>query len=676
MSLVLTASCRIPYMNQRRRVFFNIVVGIVCLLFSMQSDVARASVFSCDKRAAYFVARAQTSELKSFLDPVRTDISADYPSERIMLTGAIARMSMAPVYLYRPSRVNVPVLALMASWNTTLLKSLGNIIGEWAHQSASSAVLLKSTALLHADTLRAFETAGEDPLLAGKMIGAYLQGVEAQHVLPVLERMGRADTHGQWAPFSSERSALENDLLSLKLAMESGNVLVVCTLTDFCVSSRKGPRFLRKLWSFQGGILFKADNRGNDGIQKDSSANNSSLEEKQSHASLHFQQFFDAGVDIALVTAHSNIRIQNTEFDPTQLRERARHILYSYCAAGMFDRRPMGGDHKTVSMPMDVLPAPFMGSFVEQSAILLQNDGNNLPLTAHGGKVILFYDAAFGQKAAMDVQSSLAQNMPDRKVQVELLPGKEKNHKHFSGENSIVFLGEENEKTIAAVQELQKQDVSITLILADDEIHSLSWASDIPVIIKAWSIAHMKNAAPSLVKLLTGKTDFSGHLPFSYPTAKDELQNMETPLAIGYKAYDQARKAPEFPFGYGLSLYGQSKFANFKVQSKSGQIIASFDVQNPTDITVNVVPQIYIDLPLALEEGIKKLGGWRKLSLKPHETAHMTFPLDKRFFSRWDENAHEWWIVPGIYGISLGTSAVSLTNHVMIRLQDTRFVAH
>ena len=78
--------------------------------------------------------------------------------------------------------------------------------------------------------------------------------------------------------------------------------------------------------------------------------------------------------------------------------------------------------------------------------------------------------------------------------------------------------------------------------------------------------------ADALVNLLTGKSNFSGKLPYTYPREINSLANYDFKKSEAVKtmsgAYDyNARITQQWPFGYGLS-YTTFKYSNLRV-SKS-----------------------------------------------------------------------------------------------------------
>ena len=100
------------------------------------------------------------------------------------------------------------------------------MIGEEAHRRGMN-VLLAGGVNLARDPRngRNFEYLGEDPLLAGKLDGAIIAGIQSRHVISTIKHFAMNDQEtlrmtadAQIAP----AAARESDLLALELAIEDG----------------------------------------------------------------------------------------------------------------------------------------------------------------------------------------------------------------------------------------------------------------------------------------------------------------------------------------------------------------------------------------------------------------------------------------------------------------------
>jgi beta-glucosidase len=65
------------------------------------------------------------------------------------------------------------------------------------------------------------------------------------------------------------------------------------------------------------------------------------------------------------------------------------------------------------------------------------------------------------------------------------------------------------------------------------------------------------------------------------------------------------------------------------------------------------------------------LRGYRKLTLEPGHTARVRLPLNDRAFAYWDVNAEAWKVIPGCYGVAVGSSSRDLPSHGVIARGDS-----
>jgi beta-glucosidase len=118
---------------------------------------------------------------------------------------------------------------------------------------------------------------------------------------------------------------------------------------------------------------------------------------------------------------------------------------------------------------------------------------------------------------------------------------------------------------------------------------------------------------------------------------------------------------PAFPFGHGLS-FTTFAYSALKVSGRS----ISFTVENSGGVAGAEVPQAYIEFPASAEEPPKQLKGFSKVMLAAGESTTVTFELDDRSFSIWDVSTHAWTVVPGSFGVHIGSSSddIRLTGSV------------
>lgn len=201
----------------------------------------------------------------------------------------------------------------------------------------------------------------------------------------------------------------------------------------------------------------------------------------------------------------------------------------------------------------------------------------------------------------------------------------------------------------------------VVLIVFSGRPLVLDWAAQhVPAIIEAWFPGI--EAGPALTNLLFGNSNPSGKLPVSFPRAVGQeplyLAQMPTGRPAGnmdlshppqnppekyVSRYIDVPNSPLFPFGYGLS-YTQFDYSPVTLNTNSvpiaqlmsapGQgisqpaIEATTTVRNAGSVAGTETVQLYIRIRGAsVEEPLRVLKGFERVSLQPGESKKVTFPL-------------------------------------------------
>ena len=151
----------------------------------------------------------------------------------------------------------------------------------------------------------------------------------------------------------------------------------------------------------------------------------------------------------------------------------------------------------------------------------------------------------------------------------------------------------------------------------------------------------------ALVNLVSGKSNFSGKMPYTYPKEINSLANYDFKKSeeVGTMegAYDyNAKITQQWGFGYGLS-YTSYKYSNLKVSQsdfRHGDIIkVSVDVKNTGKVAGKESVLLFSsDLIASMVPDGRRLRAFDKIELLPGETKTVTFDLkaDDLAFVGWD----------------------------------------
>ena len=225
----------------------------------------------------------------------------------------------------------------------------------------------------------------------------------------------------------------------------------------------------------------------------------------------------------------------------------------------------------------------------------------------------------------------------------------------------------------------------ILVVLAGRPLQ-LKWAAEhVPAILQAWSPGI--EAGPAVEDVLFGDVNPSGKLPSSFPRAvgQEPLYYAQSPTGrpangdLGHLP----RNAPEkfvsrymdeensalFPFGWGLSYtrFSYSKPTVDRAEIPLHEILAdhkplvsvSADVRNTGSVAGTEVVQMYIrNTEASVEQPLRELKGFTRVTLAPGEMKHVTFPLGFDELNFYDAELKKT-VEPTTYNIWVGGSSLA-----------------
>jgi beta-glucosidase len=195
----------------------------------------------------------------------------------------------------------------------------------------------------------------------------------------------------------------------------------------------------------------------------------------------------------------------------------------------------------------------------------------------------------------------------------------------------------------------------ILVVLAGRPLE-LKWvAAHVPAILEAWSPG--VEAGHAVADVLFGDVNPSGKLPASFPRAVGQEPLYYAQLPTGRPAHGDLSRMPQnpdekfmsryedeensalFPFGWGLSYtrfsYSQPAVSRGEVPVRevlaSGHksvTTVSVDVKNTGSVAGTEVVQLYIrNTAASVEQPVRELKGFVRVTLAPGEQKHVEFPL-------------------------------------------------
>ena len=194
-----------------------------------------------------------------------------------------------------------------------------------------------------------------------------------------------------------------------------------------------------------------------------------------------------------------------------------------------------------------------------------------------------------------------------------------------------------------------------------------------------WSSYNGQRKGQSLADVVLGAVNPSGHLPFTWYRDDSQLPSIgdygiRPSSASPGRTYMYFTGQPSYPFGYGLS-YDNFQFSHMHVNKTrlgaNDTLHVSADVTNTGEMPGAEVAQLYAttpSAPAALQRPAKRLEGFAKVSLQPHQTASVNFTVKVPDLAFYDQSLGRFTVNNGLYGIQLGTSSADIRQQALVKV--------
>ncbi|MGZ3823172.1 MAG: glycoside hydrolase family 3 C-terminal domain-containing protein, partial [Mucilaginibacter sp.] len=190
-----------------------------------------------------------------------------------------------------------------------------------------------------------------------------------------------------------------------------------------------------------------------------------------------------------------------------------------------------------------------------------------------------------------------------------------------------------------------------------------------------WSWYNGSENGNALADILTGKTNPSGKLPFTFPASLNQSpahalnaypgENLQVDykegILVGYRWFDTKKIEPLYCFGYGLS-YTTYQYSALSTDKKSytpaENITATVKVKNTGKHAGKETIQLYISKSgSVVERPEKELKAFKKVSIAAGQTANVSLSIPVKDLAYFDAKTMKWVVEPGQYKLLAGTSS-------------------
>src|SRR2546423_513876 len=211
----------------------------------------------------------------------------------------------------------------------------------------------------------------------------------------------------------------------------------------------------------------------------------------------------------------------------------------------------------------------------------------------------------------------------------------------------------------------------VVVVLMNGRALAVPEVADVaPALLETWFLGTQHGVA--IADVLFGDYNPGGKLPLTFPRRTRQIpiyynhRNTGRPgdTTNHYTSkYLDLPLTPLFPFGYGLS-YTTFAYSNLKLSTPSirtgDTATVSVDVRNTGDRAGDEVVQLYMrDDVASVEEPVKELKGFRRITLAAGESRTVTFKLPPDAFALYDHDMRRV-IEPGTFTIYAGTNSVDV----------------
>jgi beta-glucosidase len=565
---------------------------------------------------------------------------------------------------------------------------------------------------------RTFEYMGEDPLLAGKMVGQVMKAEQAEHVIGDIKHYALNDQESGRNAVNvniDKRSMRESDLFAFEIGVrESNAAAVMCSYNrvngDYaCENKYLLTDVLKKDWNFKGFVV------------SDWQATHSTV--KASAAGLDHEEPAEIFYGETMKKAVESGKVPMGELD-----DHVHRILRSMFASGVVDDPPI----KSV---VDVQGGFDVAQRIEeQSIVLLRNEGSLLPLDSTRIASIAVIGAhsdvgmiSGGGSAQVDPPGGNAIMPPGQgrttwqahiwfptsplkaiqaaapQAKVRYDPGTNAASAALlakAADVAIVFayqwesegmdldslsLPEHQDELIAKIAAANPRTI---VVLESGSPVTMPWADHVGSILEAWYGG--SRGAEALARVIFGDVNPSAKLPITFPKSDADLPHptivkpprasttdgefeawrriaaglpafqisYDEGLKVGYKWYDAEHKDVLFPFGYGLS-YTTYSYSDLKI-SPGKLVRVSFKVTNTGHRAGAEIAEVYAALPESAGEPPKRLVGWSKVKLDAGQSKDVEIEVDPKYLSIFNVERDAWQLIPGDYTFLVGGSSQNL----------------
>lgn len=207
----------------------------------------------------------------------------------------------------------------------------------------------------------------------------------------------------------------------------------------------------------------------------------------------------------------------------------------------------------------------------------------------------------------------------------------------------------------------------VVVLHAGSAVDMSPWIDKVRAVL--WSPFAGEGAQEAIAAVLTGKVCPSGKTTETFPLCLEDtptkdtrgngwVERYEEGVFVGYRWYDSKEKEVLFPFGHGLS-YAAFAYSALQIEKKSEtQYDVYFTITNTSSVAGKEVAQVYVrDVFSRVSRPDKELRAFTKVELQPGESKRVCLSLNDRAFAYYSTVLKKWHVENGEFEILVGASS-------------------
>jgi beta-glucosidase len=611
----------------------------------------------------------------------------------------------------QPATCFPPAVATASTWDPGLLRRMGEALGDEC-RAMGVTVLLGPGVNLKRSPLggRNFEYFSEDPLLAGVLATAWVNGLQSRNVGASLKHFAVNSQETDRMRVSADID--ERTLRELYLSAFKRVVTQARPWTVMCAYNKVNGVYasqhhwlltevLRNEWGYDG-VVVSDWGAVADRVAAVAAGLDLTMPGPDDAGDAELAEAVAAGrLDPALLTqAAERVRAliekaaprESGEYDQEAHHALAREIagraivLLKNDALPGTNRGllplPAGDGAQTIAVIGEFARTPrYQGGGSSQITPTRLDDALT-EITAATEATVLFapgYPVAGSPEpgAAADLEDALAKAVALAKASDVALVFVGSMYETEGADSGDIDLPEAHQNLIAAVAKANPRTV---VILSNGAVLATSpWDKAVPAVVEGWLLGQAGGDA--IADVLFGRVNPSGRLAETIPLRlQDHPSYLDFPgehghvrygegLFVGYRGFDAREQEVAYPFGYGLS-YTTFAYGQATATATADGIEVRVPVTNTGDRDGREVVQVYVSLPGSqVSRARRELKAFASVPVKAGETEDVVLAIDAGDLAYWDTRLNRWVVEGGEYHCAVGASSRDLRTMAAARVQ-------